>query len=80
MLNHVAIVLSDRILVFILTLTPLTLLEMEKNDIVAARPVEAPGIYVRIIPTAASLFSISKLNLNRNNVRAVNQGRILSVV
>ncbi|XP_044469095.1 nucleolar protein 6 [Mangifera indica] len=39
----------------------------------AARPVEAPGIYVRIIPTAASLFSISKLNLNRNNVRAVNQ-------
>lgn len=80
MLNHVAIVLSDTILVFILTLTPLTLLEMEKYDIVAARSVEAPGIYVRIIPTAASLFSISKLNLNRNNVRAVNQGRILSVV
>ncbi|XP_031255043.1 nucleolar protein 6 [Pistacia vera] len=39
----------------------------------AVKPVEAPGIYVRIIPTATSLFSSSKLSLNRNNVRAVNQ-------
>ncbi|XP_027117353.1 uncharacterized protein [Coffea arabica] len=31
---------------------------------------------VRIIPTASSLFSISKLNLGRNNVRALNQGDV----
>ncbi|TVU50990.1 hypothetical protein EJB05_02390 [Eragrostis curvula] len=32
---------------------------------------ELPGFYVRIIPTAASLFTVSKLNLStRNNVRA----------
>ncbi|KAJ4714403.1 nucleolar protein 6 [Melia azedarach] len=42
----------------------------------AVKPVEAPGFFVRIIPTATSLFSISKLNLNRNNVRAYNRGGI----
>ncbi|TVU51043.1 hypothetical protein EJB05_02447 [Eragrostis curvula] len=32
---------------------------------------ELPGFYVRIIPTATSLFTVSKLNLStRNNVRA----------
>ncbi|KAM3273556.1 hypothetical protein ACQJBY_043026 [Aegilops geniculata] len=32
---------------------------------------ELPGFYVRIIPTASSLFDLSKLNLStRNNVRA----------
>uniref|UniRef100_A0A0D9XX83 Nucleolar protein 6 n=1 Tax=Leersia perrieri TaxID=77586 RepID=A0A0D9XX83_9ORYZ len=32
---------------------------------------ELPGFYVRIIPTASSLFNVSKLNLStRNNVRA----------
>ncbi|PNT65398.1 hypothetical protein BRADI_4g41717v3 [Brachypodium distachyon] len=32
---------------------------------------ELPGFYVRIIPTASSLFDVSKLNLStRNNVRA----------
>lgn len=30
---------------------------------------------VRIIPTATSLFCTSKLNLGRNNVRAVEEGR-----
>ncbi|OVA07033.1 Nrap protein [Macleaya cordata] len=36
-------------------------------------PVEIPGFFLRLIPTATSLFSIPKLNLTRNNVRAVNQ-------
>ncbi|KAF0889199.1 hypothetical protein E2562_022458 [Oryza meyeriana var. granulata] len=32
---------------------------------------ELPGFYVRIIPTASSLFNVSKMNLStRNNVRA----------
>lgn len=33
---------------------------------------EASGFKVRLIPTATSIFSIPKLNLNRNNVRAHN--------
>nr|ADN34232.1 nucleolar RNA-associated protein [Cucumis melo subsp. melo] len=38
----------------------------------------APGFFVRIIPTiAASYFSISKLNLKRNNIHALNQGSLL---
>ncbi|XP_057529291.1 uncharacterized protein LOC130807910 isoform X1 [Amaranthus tricolor] len=32
-----------------------------------------PGFFIRIIPTAASLFSIPKLIARRNNVRALNQ-------
>ncbi|KAL2906568.1 Nucleolar protein 6 [Bienertia sinuspersici] len=32
-----------------------------------------PGFSVKIIPMATSLFSISKLNATRNNVRALNQ-------
>ncbi|KAG7034144.1 Nucleolar protein 6 [Cucurbita argyrosperma subsp. argyrosperma] len=40
---------------------------------------EAPGFFVRIIPTiAASFFSISKLNLKRNNIHALNQGSLLA--
>ncbi|PON74894.1 Nrap protein [Parasponia andersonii] len=42
----------------------------------AMKLVEVPGFVVRLIPTATSLFSISKLNLERNNVRALNQGGI----
>ncbi|ONH96837.1 hypothetical protein PRUPE_7G155300 [Prunus persica] len=38
--------------------------------------VEVPEFCIRIIPTAPSLFSIPKLHLNRNNVRALNQGGI----
>ncbi|XP_022152358.1 nucleolar protein 6 [Momordica charantia] len=38
----------------------------------------APGFFVRIIPTiAGSFFSISKLNIKRNNIRALNQGSLL---
>ena len=40
--------------------------------------VEAPGFVVRLVPTATSLFNISKLNLERNNVRALNQGSTYS--
>lgn len=36
--------------------------------------VEIPGFFVRIIPTAKSLFPIKKLNLKRNNIRAVTHG------
>ncbi|GMN52484.1 hypothetical protein TIFTF001_021617 [Ficus carica] len=42
----------------------------------ATKLVEAPGFFVRLIPTATSLFSIQKLNLERNNVRALNHGGI----
>lgn len=42
----------------------------------AAKLVEASGFFVRLIPTATSLFSISKLNLERNNVRAMVHGGI----
>ncbi|VVA09728.1 PREDICTED: nucleolar [Prunus dulcis] len=38
--------------------------------------VEVPEFCIRIIPTAPSLFSIPKLHLNRNNVRALNQDGI----
>ncbi|XXG81413.1 hypothetical protein AAC387_Pa09g2055 [Persea americana] len=31
------------------------------------------GIFIRLIPSATSLFDVSKLNLARNNVRAVSQ-------
>ncbi|CAK7339575.1 unnamed protein product [Dovyalis caffra] len=34
---------------------------------------EVPGFVVRIIPTAKSLFNVAKLDLKRNNVRALNQ-------
>ncbi|KAK9284676.1 hypothetical protein L1049_023852 [Liquidambar formosana] len=39
----------------------------------ATNLVEVPGLFVRIIPTATSLFSISKLNLKRNNIQALKQ-------
>jgi hypothetical protein len=35
---------------------------------------ELPGFYVRIVPTATSLFNVSKMNLLRNNVRAYTKG------
>ncbi|XP_009347539.2 nucleolar protein 6 isoform X1 [Pyrus x bretschneideri] len=38
--------------------------------------VEVPEFCVRIIPTAPSLFNIPKLHLERNNVRALNQGGV----
>ncbi|GFZ18678.1 hypothetical protein Acr_27g0004170 [Actinidia rufa] len=39
--------------------------------------VESPQLLVRIIPTATSVFNVSKLNLDRNNFRALNQGGVL---
>ena len=44
--------------------------------LVADKLAEVPGFFVRIIPTAKSLFNAAKLDLKRNNVRALNQGRI----
>lgn len=40
---------------------------------VAKELVEIPEFSVRLIPTGTSLFSASKLNMERNNVRALNQ-------
>ncbi|XWS42061.1 hypothetical protein CRYUN_Cryun17cG0136500 [Craigia yunnanensis] len=40
----------------------------------AANLDEIPGLFIRIIPTATSLFNLSKLNLKRNNIRALNIG------
>ncbi|PSS30826.1 Nucleolar protein [Actinidia chinensis var. chinensis] len=43
----------------------------------AMKLVESPQLVVRIIPTAKSVFNVSKLNLDRSNVRALNQGGVL---
>ncbi|CAI8588694.1 unnamed protein product [Vicia faba] len=40
----------------------------------AAKLVDADGFYVRIIPSAMSIFSISKLNMTRNNIHNSNNG------
>ncbi|CAN1190623.1 Nucleolar protein 6 [Linum perenne] len=40
---------------------------------VASTP-EVPGFFVRIIPTAKSLFNVSKLGLRKNNIRALQDG------
>ncbi|KAJ1388814.1 Zinc finger, GRF-type [Sesbania bispinosa] len=40
----------------------------------AAKLVEFPGVFVRIIPSATSIFNISKLNLKRNNIHTLNNG------
>lgn len=37
---------------------------------------ELSDFFIRIIPTATSLFTFSKLSLTRNNVRAFTQGKI----
>ncbi|KAJ0961338.1 hypothetical protein J5N97_000600 [Dioscorea zingiberensis] len=37
---------------------------------------ELHGCYIRIIPTASSMFDVSRLNLNRNNVREVSHDGI----
>ncbi|GMI78326.1 hypothetical protein like AT1G63810 [Hibiscus trionum] len=42
----------------------------------AANLDEVPGLFIRIIPTATSLFDPSKLNEKRNNVRALNTGDV----
>ncbi|MED6145906.1 hypothetical protein PIB30_029504 [Stylosanthes scabra] len=38
---------------------------------------EVPGVFVRIIPSAMSLFSLSKLNMKRNNIHNSNHGAAL---
>ncbi|KAG8659917.1 nucleolar protein 6 isoform X2 [Manihot esculenta] len=38
---------------------------------------EVPGFFVRVIPTAKFLFNAAKLDLKRNNIRALNQGNLL---
>ncbi|XP_004512044.1 uncharacterized protein [Cicer arietinum] len=40
----------------------------------AAKLVDVDGFFVRIIPSATSIFSISKLNLKRNNIHNLNNG------
>lgn len=45
---------------------------------VAMRIAEAPIVLVRIIPTATSVFNVAKLNMKRNNIRALNQGIVCS--
>ncbi|KAE9596604.1 putative Nrap protein [Lupinus albus] len=43
----------------------------------AAKLAAVPDVFVRIIPSATSLFSISKLNLKRNNIHDSNHGAAL---
>ncbi|MED6181320.1 hypothetical protein PIB30_018258 [Stylosanthes scabra] len=43
----------------------------------AAKVAEVPGFFVRIIPSAMSLFSLSKLNMKRNNIHNSNHGAAL---
>ncbi|QCD91028.1 U3 small nucleolar RNA-associated protein 22 [Vigna unguiculata] len=40
----------------------------------AAKLVEVPGFFVRIIPSAKAVFSIAKLNLKRNNIHNLSNG------
>ncbi|GAV60039.1 Nrap domain-containing protein, partial [Cephalotus follicularis] len=40
----------------------------------AIRPADFAGLFIRIIPTATSLFHVSKLSLRRNNIHSLNQG------
>ncbi|CAJ1930137.1 unnamed protein product [Sphenostylis stenocarpa] len=40
----------------------------------AAKLVEVPGFFVRIIPSAKAIFSIAKLNLKRNNIHNLSNG------
>lgn len=35
---------------------------------------ESRDFFIRLIPTATTLFSISKLNMSRNNVRSSDEG------
>jgi len=42
--------------------------------IAAAKLVEVPGFFVRIIPSAKAVFSIAKLNLKRNNIHNLSNG------
>ncbi|KAF2290735.1 hypothetical protein GH714_015240 [Hevea brasiliensis] len=39
----------------------------------ARKVVEFPGLFVRVIPTAKFLFNVAKLDMKRNNIRALNQ-------
>jgi hypothetical protein len=57
---------------FLLLCSPLIFL----TSIGAATEIaDLPGFYIRIIPTADSLFNVSKLNVStRNNVRAYTKG------
>ncbi|XP_014521309.1 nucleolar protein 6 isoform X1 [Vigna radiata var. radiata] len=40
----------------------------------AAKLVEVPGFFVRIIPSAKAIFSIAKLNMKRNNIHNLSNG------
>ena len=42
--------------------------------IAAAKLVEVPGFFVRIIPSAKAIFSTAKLNLKRNNIHNLSNG------
>lgn len=41
---------------------------------------ELHGCYIRIIPTASSIFDTSRLSLEKNNVREVSQGNVAKPV
>ncbi|KAK7309292.1 hypothetical protein RJT34_05888 [Clitoria ternatea] len=43
----------------------------------AAKLVEVPGFFVRIVPSAMAIFSIAKLNMKRNNIHNLNNGTAL---
>ncbi|XP_047334495.1 nucleolar protein 6 [Impatiens glandulifera] len=43
----------------------------------AAKLAELPGFCMRIIPTVTSVFDVTKLSLQRNNIRALNEGDAL---
>jgi U3 small nucleolar RNA-associated protein 22 len=43
----------------------------------AAKLVDVDGFFVRIIPSATSIFNIAKLNLTRNNIHNSNNGMYL---
>lgn len=62
---------------FILILMPFTSIKLTRKLTAAAKLAEFPGVFVRIIPSAASLFNVQKLNLKRNNIHNLNTGLCL---
>jgi hypothetical protein len=61
-----------------LTVNPHPLFSFFNTSIGTATEIaDLPGFYVRIIPSASSLFDVSKLNFStRNNVRAYTKGNM----
>lgn len=50
----------------------------EPTDLAVVEHEELSGSFIRVVPSATSLFNVSRLNVTRNNVRELNQGNMLT--